>query len=64
MKIKDLKSVVYSSYGMLQMAIVYDYSAQIYVFNGTIEGAIKNYGECELTRIQADQDALVLEVLL
>lgn len=64
MKIKDLKSVAYSNHGLLQMAIVYDYNSQTDIFNGTIEGAIKNYGECELTRLQADQGALVLEVRL
>ena len=64
MKIKDLKSVAYSSHGLIQMAIVYDYNIQHDIFCGSIEGAIKQYGECELTRLQADQGYLVLEVRL
>ena len=64
MKIKDLKSIAYSSHGLVQFAVVYDYNSQQDVLQGTIENAISEYGECELTRLQADQDCLVLEVRL
>ena len=64
MKIKDLKSVAYSSHRLVQWAIVYDHSTRKDVLKGTVESAISTYGECELIRLQADQDFLVMEVRL
>lgn len=64
MKIRDLKSVAYSSHGDIQWAVVYDYNSQSDLMCGSVECAIKEYGECELTRLQAHDDLLVLEVRL
>ena len=64
MKIRDLKSVAYSSHGDIQWAVVYDYNSQQDLMHGSVECAIKEYGECELTRLQAHNDLLVLEVRL
>ena len=64
MKIGDLKSVAYSSHGDIQWAVVYDYNSQKDLMYGSVECAIKEYGECELTRLQAHRDLLVLEVRL
>ena len=64
MKIKDLKSVAYSSHGLIQWAVVYDYNSQKDVLKSNVEYVIEVYGECELTRLQADQNYLVFEVRL
>lgn len=65
MKIKDLKDLAYSSHGDLQMAVLYDYNSQRDIVSGcTIEHIVKNYGDLELTRIQAYQNDLILEVRL
>ena len=64
MKIRDLKPVAYSSHGDIQWAVVYDYNSQRNLIHGSVECVIKEYGECELTRLQAQQDLLVLEVKL
>lgn len=64
MKIKDLKSVAYSSHGLIQWAVVYDYNSQKDVLEGNVEYVIEVYGECGLTRLQADQNYLVFEVRL
>ena len=62
MKIKDLKSVAYSNHGNIQWAVVYDYNSQKDLMHGSVECVIKEYGDLELTRIQACEDLLVLEV--
>lgn len=64
MKIEDLKGIAYSNHGFVQWAVVYDCNSQKDVLEGTVESAISEYGECELTRLQADQDYLVFEVRL
>ena len=65
MKIKDLKGIAYSVHGLLQWAVLYDYTSQTDIVSGcTVDHIIKEYGELELTRIQAVNDELVLEVRL
>lgn len=64
MKIKDLKGLCYSSHGLVQMAVLYDYNSQRDVSEGSIEHIISNYGELELTRLQAAHGLIVLEVRL
>lgn len=62
MQIKDLKSIAYSSHGCVQMAVLYNYNTQKDLDSGSIDYIIKNYGDLELTRIQACNDQLILEV--
>lgn len=64
MQIKDLKGIAYSSHGDLQMAVLYDYNTQKDVSAGTVEHIISNYGELELTRLQAYEHSLIFEVRL
>lgn len=62
MKIKDLKGIAYSSYGSMQMAVLYDYSTQKDVALGTVDYIIKEFGDLELIRLQAQEHRLVLGV--
>lgn len=62
MKIKYLKNYCFSTHGDLQMAVLYDYTSQKVVDTGTVDGIIERHGELELTRIQACNNDLVLEV--
>ena len=65
LKIKDLKGVAYSSHGNVQFAVLYNLKTQKVIERGsTIDHIIENYGELELTRLQACNDDLVLEVRL
>ena len=63
MKLKELKGIMHSSTGWIQLAIVYDLMAKKILEDGcTIEYAIENYGEKEIKNIQADGDCLVLTI--
>lgn len=62
MKIKDLAGIAYSTHGDLQMAVLYNYNTQKDVATGTVEHIISNYGELELTRLQAYEHSLIFEV--
>lgn len=62
MKIKDLKGIAYSSPGSMQVAVLYNYSTQKAVALGSIEYIIKEFGDLELIRLQAQDHGLVLEV--
>lgn len=64
MKIKDLKDVAYSVHGYTQMAVLYNQSTQMDVATGSVDYIIKEYGEWELTRLQAHNGLLILEVRL
>lgn len=64
MKIKELKGLCFSNHGLVQMAVLYNYNTQMDVATGSIEYIIRDYGEWELTRIQAHNSLLVLEVRL
>lgn len=63
MKLKKLKSILFSTTGDIQFAVVYDYEEQIDLENGcSIEYAIANYGEQTVRRIQAYEGELVIEI--
>ena len=63
MKLKGLKSVLYSSRGSVQFVIVYDSEKDMDLENGcTAEAAIKNHGEKDVKRIQALDDLIVITV--
>jgi hypothetical protein len=63
MKLKELKSILYSTHGYVQFAIVYDIEKNTDIENGcSIEYAIKNHGEKEVKHIQAFEHQLVISV--
>lgn len=55
MKVKDLKSVIFSQTGNIQLCIVYDIANNVDLENGcSVEYAYEHYGEREVKRISAD----------
>lgn len=61
MKVNELKSVLYSRAGDMQSVIIYSITEHKDIRNGcSAEYAIKNYGDKELLRIQADNNNVVL----
>lgn len=63
MKLKDLESVLYSTRGSVQFAIVYDHEKNIDIANGcSIDYVVKEFGERELKRIEAFENQLLLIV--
>lgn len=63
MQIKDLKSILYSTTGNVQFAVVYDSKTFTDIIDGcSIDYAVKEYGDYELKRIQADGNKLVLTI--
>jgi hypothetical protein len=58
MKLKELKTILYSKTGDYQWAIVYDWAKNIDLATGcSIEYAIEHYGECEVKRIRSCYEA-------
>ena len=63
MKIKDLKSVLYSSTGSIQFAVLYDSELNKDIVQGSsIDYIVHNYGEKDLKHIQAFEDQLILTI--
>lgn len=63
MKLKDLKSILFSTHGCIQSAIVYDRAKNTDIISGcSVDYAVENFGECEVKRIQADCNYLVITV--
>ena len=63
MKLKDLETVLYSSRGNIQFAIVYDSNKNADIENGcAIEYAVKKYGENEVEHIEAFENQLVITI--
>ena len=61
MKLKELKSILYSSRGSVQFAIVYDQEKNTDLASGcSIDYAVKEYGERELKRIEAFENQLLI----
>ena len=64
MKLKELKSVLYSHMGNIQWAIVWDTKTAQDIANGcSVDYAVAHYGECELVQIQAYENSLVLNII-
>ena len=54
MKLKELKPVIYSPTGDMQLCIVYDISNNVDIEYGcSVEYAYKHYGEREIRRISS-----------
>lgn len=63
MKLKSLSTVLYSSRGSIQSAIVYDLSANKDLEHGcSVDYAVKHYGDSEVKQIQADNNYLVITI--
>lgn len=63
MKLKDLKSVLYSTRGYIQFAIVYDRVNNTDLENGcSIEYAVKKYGDRTVYHIEAFENQLIITV--
>lgn len=61
MKLKELKDILRSPAMRVQSVIVYSSTLAVICNRGcSIEYAIKAYGECEVERISADDNYLVL----
>ena len=63
MKLKDLKSVLYSSIGSVQFAIVYDSKTNTVIENGySIDFAVEKHGDKDVIRIGAVENQLLITV--
>lgn len=63
MKLKDLKSVLYSNRGYTQYAIIFDSKTSTDIENGcTIDYAVQTHGEKEVKRIEAFENQLLITV--
>lgn len=63
MTLKDMKSVLYSSRGNVQFAIVYDSEKNIDIENGcSIDYAVEKYGDLNVKRIEAYENQLLLTI--
>lgn len=63
MKLKELKSILYSPRGGVQFAVVYDSSTNTDIETGcSIEYAVRQHGEKEIVRIEAFENQLIISV--
>jgi hypothetical protein len=63
MKLKDLKSVLYSSRGAIQFAIVYDQEKNRDLENGcSIDYAVEKYSDRTVHHIEAFEHRLVITI--
>lgn len=63
MKIKDLKSIIYSKTGDIQFVIIYDWATNTDIANEcSMEYAICNYGDKEVKRITAYENNIVITI--
>ena len=63
MKLKDLKSVLYSSGGSIQFAIVYDSKTNTDIENScSIDFAVEKHGDKDVVRIEALENQLLITV--
>lgn len=61
MKIKDLASVLYSTTGNIQWAVLWDSTdCKDVVDDCSVDYIVKNYGESEITHIEAEGGKLVI----
>lgn len=63
MKLCELKDILCSGRGSIQMAIVYDTETNKDIESGcSVDYAVLEYGNKEVKRIQADNDYLVISI--
>ena len=62
MKLKDLAGILYSDRGEIQMANVYDCELHLDLDECSVDHAVEYWGECNIDRIQAEKDHLILHI--
>lgn len=63
MKLKELKSILYSSRGSVQFAIVYDSETNTDLVNGcSIDYAVQTFGDKEVKHIEAFENQLLITI--
>lgn len=63
MKLKELKSILYSTHGGIQWATLWSTTTGEDIINGcSVDYAVKNYPEALVVRILAIDDTLVFEI--
>jgi hypothetical protein len=63
MKIKDLKTIIYSNTGDIQFVIIYDLATNTDIINGcSIEYAVCHYGDKEVKRVSSDENMIVITI--
>lgn len=63
MKLKELSSVLYSTHGNIQFAIVYDITNHVEIMKGcSIDYAVKNFEDKKVRHITADGNYLVITI--
>lgn len=62
MKLKNLKSVLYSNRGNIQFSILYESKSNTDIATGAIEYIIENYGEKTVKHIEAFENQILITV--
>lgn len=60
MKLKELKSILYSSRDNVQFAIIYDSKTNEDIAEGNIDNIVSDHGEKEVKRIEAYKNMLII----
>ena len=62
MKLAELSSILYSTRGYTQLAIIYDEKTASDLVTGTVDILIKEYGDKEVKQIQAFENQLIITI--
>lgn len=62
MKLKELKTILYSNRGNIQFAILYDRNANADIETGSIDYIVEKYSEKEVKHIEAFENQLLITV--
>lgn len=62
MKLKELKTILYSSRDNVQFAVIYDSKTNVDIAEGAIDNIVSDHGEKEVIRIEAYKNALIITV--
>lgn len=60
MKLKELRSVLHSTRGGIQMAILYNRAQDKDIVIGSVEYIVENYPEAEVDQLSASQDYIII----
>ena len=62
MRLKELKTLLYSNRGYTQYAIIYDSSTNTDVATGAVDYLVGEYGEKEVKHIEAFENQLIITI--
>lgn len=62
MKLNEMRQILYSPRGDIQMAVIYECETNTDLDAGSVDYIVKVYGDYEVTRIQAYNNELVFYV--